>query len=153
MRAGIGDADLAVGGNHLGFEKARGGHAVVLRKSAEPASRQEPDDAHSATASALNISSAMRCDGVISLEPAGACSDRDGRSWRDLAARRNKCIVQLDGVHVTCPDEERVWSIGEAEIAMPATLENEAELVVAGEVDGGDDVSGILRGDGVDARR
>src|SRR5262249_22562855 len=105
MRAGIGDANLPVGRNDLRFEEARRGHAVVLRKRAEPTSGEKPDNANSAAASALDVPAATRCDGIISLEPAGACTDRDGRAGRDLAACRDKGVVQLDRVHVARPNE------------------------------------------------
>src|SRR5262249_32419202 len=86
IRAGIGDPYVPVGGNDLRFEEARRGHAVVLRKSPEAASGEKPDHADSAAASALDIPTATRCDGVVSLEPASAWSDRGGRPRGDFAA-------------------------------------------------------------------
>ena len=51
------------------------------------------------------------------------------------------------------PDQQRVGRIRRALVAVAAALDDQAQIVVAGEIDRGDDVRRGLGGDGIDARR
>ena len=61
--------------------------------------------------------------------------------------------VQRDVVHVAHPYEKRIGRARRALVAVAATLDDEAQIVLACEVDGGDDIVRCPRCDGEYARR
>jgi len=48
--------------------------------------------------------------------------------------------VQGDGIHPSCPNQQRIRRIGCALIAVATTLHDESQIALAGEIDGGDDI-------------
>ena len=106
------------------------------------------------------------------------CSRRPGRSRRPASSRRRRpatrarrrrprpraaappCLAALgdervvhdDGLHPPGPDEQRVGGVRRALVAVAAALDDQAQVVLAREVDRGDDIGGVARGDRVDAR-
>ena len=60
--------------------------------------------------------------------------------------------MQGDGVHPARPDQQRIRGIGCALVAVAATLHDEPQIVLAGEIDGRDDIVGRPGGHGVGAR-
>jgi hypothetical protein len=61
-------------------------------------------------------------------------------------------IMQDDFVHRTRPDQQRVRRIGGALIAMAAAFDDQPQIVLACEIDGGNHVSGASDSHSVNAR-
>ena len=59
IRAGVGDPHRAVGGDDLGFQQARRGHAVGLREASEAAALDQAGDAHGQAAAALDVAARL----------------------------------------------------------------------------------------------
>ncbi len=154
VRARIGDLDIAVRGHDLRFQEARRGHAIALGKTAEAAARDQPGDPDRQAAAALDIAARLGRDFAIDLPPDRARFDRHRRRRLDAprAARADKGVVHGDGVHLACPDQKRIGRVRAAEIAVAAAFDDEPQIVLAREIDGGDDVGGRLDGDRIDAR-
>ena len=97
IRAGIGDAHPAIGGDDFGLQQRRRGHAVALRKAAEAAALDQAGDADRSAASALDIAARFGDDRVISAHPdvAGLDSDRRLRRLRPAhpSPTNASCIV------------------------------------------------------------
>ena len=55
-----------------------------------------------------------------------------------------KAVVDSDGVHIPGPEQQGIRRVGRAEIAVAAALDDQAQVVGAGEADGGGDVGGTL---------
>ena len=152
--AGVGDPHRAVGGDDLGFQQARRGHAVRLREASEAAALDQAGDAHGQAAAALDVAARLRRDGVVDLPPDRARLDRDGR-LRLVSSRApgtDERVVHGDGVHPSRPDQQRVRRVGRALVAVAAALHDEPQIVLAGEIDRGDDIVRRPGGHRVDAR-
>jgi hypothetical protein len=65
---------------------------------------------------------------------------------------RNEIVMQDDQVHAPRPDQQRIRCIRSAEIAMAAAFYDQPQIVVAGEIDRGNDVTGRLGCHCIDAR-
>ena len=115
----------------------------------------ETRDADRGAAAALHVTARLVGDGLIEVDPHGARFGRyRGHGLRlALAAARDEGLVQLHLVHRTRPDEERVGRVGGAEIAVAGALHDEAELLLAREVDSRDDIRRVACPDRIDARR
>src|SRR5215472_12387287 len=152
--ARVGDPYRAVSSDDLGFEEICGGGAELFGVAAEAAGQYESGDAHGQASASLHVTAGLGRDLVVGMAPDRAWSDADRRLWSGLAGAsvRDERIVSDDRVHPPSPDQERVRRVRAAEVAMPATFDDQAKVVLAREVDGGDHVRGRLRGDGVDAR-
>ena len=142
VRAGIGDPHRAVGGDHLGLEQARRRHPVGLREASEAAALDQARNAHGQAAAALDVAARLGRDGVVDLPPERTGLDRDRRLRRvpSRASGADECVVQRDGVHPARPDQQRIRRVGGALVAVAAALDDQAQIVLAGEVDRGDDV-------------
>src|SRR6202040_2052740 len=62
-----------------------------------------------------------------------------------LAATRDESVVQYDVVHRPGPYQERVRGVGGPLVAMAAAFHNQAQVMVAREVDACYDLSGVAR--------
>jgi hypothetical protein len=144
--AGVGDPHGTVGGDDLGLEQARRGRPVSLREAAEAAALDQAGNAHGEASAALDIAARLGRDGIVDLPPDRSCLDRD-RRVRLLppgASRRDERVVQGDRVHPPGPDQQGIRRIGGALVAVAATLHDQSQPVLAGEVHGGDDILGRL---------
>jgi len=151
---GIGDAHRAVGRDDLGFQEPRRDRAVVFRKASETAALDEPRDTDGNAAAALDVAADLRRHRIIDIDPHGARFDRDSR-LRGLcrrAPRPDKAVMQDNAAHRPRPDQQRIHRIGRTQIAVPAALDDQPQIVVAGEIDCSDNVSRGLGRHGVDAR-
>jgi hypothetical protein len=151
--AGIGDADLAVGGYDLGFKQARGGHAVVLGEAAETAALNQAGDANRGTAAALNVRSRLGRDGIIGLQPNCSSANRDRALWslERLATLSNETVMQGDIVHVARPNQEGIGSVRCALITVATAFDDKTQIVLASEIYGGSDIVSTSGGDGINA--
>ena len=61
----------------------------------------------------------------------------------------DEVVVQADGIHPSCPNQQRVRRTGCTLVAVAATLYDESQIVLAGEIDGRHDIVGRLGGDSV----
>ena len=68
-----------------------------------------------------------------------------------LASLRYEFRMHRDVVHVPRPNQQRVGRVGGALVAVAAAFNHEAQVVVAGEIDGLGNVVSISRGDCVRA--
>src|SRR5208283_1242573 len=109
----IDDTNLAIGGDHLGFEQSTRGAAVILREAAEAAALDQPRDADGRASAALDVSAAFRGHRVIDMHPDGAGLDCHS-GLRRLHASTAPChepIVQLDTIHRSRPYEQRIGCV------------------------------------------
>ncbi len=144
--AGIGDADLAVGGDDLGFQQPRRSGAEIFREAAKATRLNQPGDPDRAAAAALHIATALGRHLVVGMHPDCARPDRDG-GLRRLPCRaplRGEIVVQSDGVHAPGPDQQRIRRIRSAEIAVAAAFDDQPQVIIAGEIDCSKDVTGRL---------
>src|SRR5262249_18637294 len=84
------------------------------------------------------------------MHPDRTGSDRDGRLRRIVAALSDEPVMQCDLVHEAGPDHQRIGSVGGAKIAMATPFDDEPDIVVAREVDRGNDVAGLPRSYSID---
>src|SRR5207244_11739462 len=70
-----------------------------------------------------------------------------------FTAAAEEGFVQRQAAHRASPDEERVGRVGGAEVAVAGALHDEAELLLAREVDARDDIRRVACPDRIDARR
>ena len=68
------------------------------------------------------------------------------------ASGADERVVHGDGVHPPRPDQQRIRRIGRALVAVAAALDDQPQIVLAGEIDRGDDVVGRTGGHRIDAR-
>jgi hypothetical protein len=80
------------------------------------------------------------------MQPDAAGSGRYGRDGSSSRALRHKSVVDRDGIHPPGPDHQGIWRSGGAEIAVPATPDNEAQIVAGGKADGSRDIRGAFGG-------
>jgi hypothetical protein len=66
-----------------------------------------------------------------------------------LATLRNEISLDVDIVHVTRPNQQRIGCVRGALIAVSTPFDHQAQIVVAGEVHGGSDILSVPCGDGV----
>ena len=79
---------------------------------------------------------------IVDMHPDRTDADRD--SWLRRLHRptslRDEGVVQGHRVDVPGPDQQRIRRVGGTEIAVAAALDDEAQVVLAREVERGDDV-------------
>ena len=155
VSSGIGDADLPVRGHDLGLQQACRGEAAVFGEAAEAAGLDVAADPDARAAAALDISAMLRRDEIVEIDELGAGADADRRLRRHdaLAALRHEGIVQLQRIHALRPDHQAVGRAGLAEIAVRATLDDEAQVLLPREVDRSGHIGGPGSGHRVDAGR
>jgi hypothetical protein len=73
-------------------------------------------------------------------------------AWLAAQPLRDKRIMDRDFVHRARPDQQGVRGVGRAKIGMAAALHDQAQILLAGEIDRGDDVFGLARRHRIDAR-
>ena len=151
--AGVGDPHFTVGGHHLGFEQRGRGGTVILREAAKPAALDKPRDADRGAAAALHKTPGIAGHRVVDMQPDRPGADRDRRLRRRAATLRHERIMERNIVHRARPDQQRIGRIRRAVKAVAAAFDDQAQIVLAGEIDGGRDIGGSLGGDRIDARR
>ena len=90
---------------------------------------------------------------VVDMQPDRPGADRDRRLRRRAATLRYECVMKRNIVHPSRPDQQRIGRIRRAVKTVAAAFDDQAQIVLAGEVDGGRDVGGSPGGDSIDARR
>jgi hypothetical protein len=109
------------------------------------------------TPSAVTISASRRLAAalgghrVIDIDPEAAGPDRDGGDGRGGRAPGREAVVQGDVAHAPGPDQQGVWRVGAAEIAVAAAANDQSQPVLGGEAYGLDDVGRLLGADRIDA--
>ena len=140
--AGIRDPHGAIGGDDLGFQQARRRHPIGLGEASEAAALDQAGDAHGHAAAALDVAARLRRHGFVDLAPDRTRLDRD--RWLRLvlsrAAGTDECVVHGDGIHLSRPDQQRVRRVGCALVAVAAGFHDDPQIVLAGEIDSGDDI-------------
>src|SRR5215813_6797733 len=68
-----------------------------------------------------------------------------------LASLRNECGMHRDIVHVPGPNQERIWRVGRALVAVAAALDHQAQVIFARKIHGLGNVVGISCSDCVNA--
>ena len=125
----------------------------MLGKTSKPATLNQASHAHRRASATLHVATALGRYGVVCLNPDCSRTQRD-RGFRFMNARaslRNEFGVHGDVIHVPCPDQQRVWCIRSAQIAVTSTLYNQAQTVVPSKVYGGGDVLRVSCRHGVNA--
>ena len=91
---------------------------------------------------------------IVDMHPDRTDADRDSRLRRlhRPTSLRDEGVVQGHRVHVPGPDQQRIRRVGGTEIAVAAALDDEAQVVLASEVDRGDDIPSRLGRHGEYAR-
>jgi hypothetical protein len=155
MPARVDDENPAIGGDDLRLQQVRRRRAEAFGMGAEPAALDQAGDTHAGAAAALDVAPALGRHGVIGLDPAATGPEADRRRRRDgaRAAQGDEGVVELDVPHRVGPDQQRIGSVGAAEIAVAAALHDDAQIVGAGEVDRSGHVGGRCGGDDVGAGR
>ena len=69
-----------------------------------------------------------------------------------FAASPDKGIIHNDGVHVSRPDQQGVRRVRRSLVAVAAALHDQPKIVLACEIDRGDDIARRLGDNRVDAR-
>ena len=151
--AGVGDPHGAIGGDDLGLQQARRRHPISLGEASEAATLDQAGNAHGQAAAALDVAARLRRDRIVNLAPDRTRLDRDRllRLVASGAAGADEPVVHGDGVHPSRPNQQRVCRIGCALVAVAAALHDDPQIVLAGEIDGGDDILRRPRGHRVHA--
>ncbi len=127
VRAG-GD-QLAVGRDEIDREEVVGGEPVLAREPAEPAAEREPGDAR------------RRDDPAGRGEPEGlGLVIEIGKRRAAFHARRPVGRIDVDGIHRRQIDYEAIVAHRRARDVVSAAADRHLQVVLAGEVHGGDDV-------------
>ena len=144
VRARARDAHRAVGGDHLGLQQAGGGQAVALGEAAEASALDQARDADGEAAAALDVAARLRGHRVVGVPPhrAGLHRDRGLRGDAPDAAGGHEGIVQRDRAHGARPHQQGVRRARGPQVAVAAALHDQAQPVLAREVDRRDHVRG-----------
>ncbi len=126
----------------------------MLRVASEAAARDETSETNREASAALNILAAFGRHRIICLDADGAGAERhrELRLHDVLTSLRNECLMHLDVVHVTSPDQKRVRRIGCALIAMAAAAHRETQIIFPREGYRRRDIVGVAGRDRVHAR-
>jgi hypothetical protein len=148
IRTGVGDPHRAIGSHDLGFQQARCSHPICLREASETATLDQTRNANGHASATLDVAPSSRRNGVVDLAPDRARFDRDCLLWLvlSLATSTDKRGVQGNGIHPSCPNQQRVCRIGCTLIAVATTLHDESQIVLAGKIDGRHNIIGCLGG-------
>src|SRR5215470_5031792 len=152
MRAGIGDPYEAVRGDDLRLQQACRSRAVLLGIAPEPSSEDEARDADRPTAAALYIAATLGGYLVIGVHPDRAGLNRHGGLRLTGATVSDEGIPERDAVQGSRPDQQGIRRVGGAKIAVAAALDDQPHIVLAGNVDGSDDIFSSPSCHCVDAR-
>ena len=124
----------------------------MLGETSETAALNEARDSDGGAAAALNVAAGLGGDRVVGVEP-----DRPRRPSRRVAAdgalapSRHERIVHRDLVHGAGPDQQGVRGVRGALITVASAFDDQAQMVLAREVDRGGDVISISGGDRINA--
>src|SRR5215471_12100623 len=142
MRAGIGDPHHPVRGDDLRLQQACRSRAVLLGIASESASENEARDADRPTAAALYIAATLGGYLVVGMYPDRAGPNRHGGLRYLLASATvgDEGIPERDVVHGSRPDQQGIRRVGGAKITVAAALDDQPHIVLAGKVDGSDDI-------------
>ncbi len=149
---GIDGAQLAVSGNDFGFEQTAGCRAIALRERSEAAALDVSCHANRGTPATLDVAPALGRHGIVGVHPHRAGFNRDRRGWGDIAVSGHETLVKLDLTHRARPDQQRIGSVGSALITVSAAFHDEAQIVLAREVDCRHHIGAGVGDDGVLAR-
>ena len=153
LGAGVGDADLAVGGDDFSLEQVTRCRAEGLRKTAEAAALHEARDAHGHAAATLHVAAAACGHGVVGLRPKCTCANAHCTHRRAGAAARHKGIVQADSVQVARPDQQRIGRVGGALVAVAAAFDDQPQALHPRKIHRRHDMLCASSGHGPDAGR
>jgi hypothetical protein len=119
-----------------------------LREASETATLDQTRNANGHASATLDVAPPARRHGVVDLAPDRARFDRDCLLWLvlSLATSTDKRGVQGNGIHPSCPNQQRVCRIGCTLIAVATTLHDESQIVLAGKIDGRHNIIGCLGG-------
>jgi hypothetical protein len=153
VRAAIRDPHRAVCRYHFGLEQSGGGETVIPREAPESAALHQPGDPDRRAPPALRVSTGAGRHRVVDLRPDRAGPHGHGRRRRNRtrAALGDEGIVERDALHLPRPDQQRIRRARRALVAVPTALHDESQAVVAREIDGRDDVSGLRSPDRIGA--
>jgi hypothetical protein len=147
---GVGHDDLAISGHDLEFQDISRCGPVMLGEAAESSAlREAPGRSDGQAAASLNVPAAGR-DRLVRLQPASPGADRDRRDPAlgvgGRAGRRER-VMHGDLAHSVRPHEQGSRGPRAPQVVMPGPLDRQPYAAVAGEADGGGDVSARLHRD------
>src|ERR1700683_267930 len=117
----------------------------MLREASKSATLDEPGYANRRAASALYVRAGISGNSMVSLHPncSGAQSHCLLRRATAFASLWNKGRMQLDAMHVPSPYQQRIGRVRSTLIAVPATFNDQAQIIFARKIHRSSNIIGI----------